>query len=78
MFLLFTSSSGTPTIGGIWNPTAETSRPWTVGLGFPVRPVTAKQGETSKAKVQLDKTAILAEVEKLGKGLIRRIEVLRS
>lgn len=78
-FLLFYSTDGGSVIGGIWNPTAEAIRPWSVGLGFPARPVTAqKNGETGKAKVVLDKTAVLLEMERLGKGLVSRIEIIKE
>lgn len=80
-------------IGGIWNPSIENPRPWKVGLGFPVQPVildaTSSSASSSsvngkseatnsnKAKVQVDKQVILKDLERLGKGLIVRVELLR-
>ncbi|GAA5958223.1 hypothetical protein JCM21900_000151 [Sporobolomyces salmonicolor] len=71
IFLLFYSGDGASTIGGIWNPSVEGPRPFKVGMGFPVTPV---RGEDGKAKVVLDKKAVLKDVERLGKGLVTRAE----
>lgn len=78
-FLLFFSPDGSPIIGGIWNPAAEGPRQWKVGLGFPAKPVNVTGEESgSKAKVVLDKDAVLGEVERLGAGLVKRIEVVEA
>ena len=66
-------------IGGIWNPAVEAPRPWKVGLGFPCRPVAGiagdvKDGTSSKLKVELDKSVLLRDLERIGKGLILDIE----
>lgn len=72
-FLLFHSPDGSPTIGGIWNPAAEAPRPWKVGLGFPCAPVAGSEG---KAKVQLDKKCVAREIERLGRGLVKNVELM--
>lgn len=45
-------------------------------MGFPLQPVIG-EGE-SKAKVQLDRRAVLKEIERLGKGLIVKVELLQE
>lgn len=73
-FLLFHSPHGSSTIGGIWHPSIEGSRPFKVGLGFPVLPVEAEGG---KAKVVIDKKSVLQQVQRLGKGLVKKVEVVQ-
>lgn len=74
VFLLFYSADGGAVIGGIWNPSVEAPRPWKVGLGFPCKPVPSIEG---KAKVELDKVILLRDVERLGKGLVKSVELVR-
>lgn len=69
--LLFHSPDGSPIIAGVWNPTCETARPWKVGIGFPVKPLVEENGKT---KVIIDKEVILKEMERLGKGLVLKVE----
>lgn len=81
MFLLFYSPEGGSTIGGIWNPNAERQQAWHVGIGFPVKPVQTDPKELagSKAKfVELDKKAVLSEIERTGKGLVVSAEEVAS
>ncbi|KAM0752220.1 Nrap protein [Meredithblackwellia eburnea MCA 4105] len=72
-FLLFYSQEGGSTIGGIWNPSTESARPWKIGLGFPCAPVT-DEDKADKTKVSLDKAATLRALERLGKGLVIKVE----
>lgn len=69
--LIFYSPDGAPIIAGVWNPISETSRPWKVGLGFPCKPIIEANG---KNKVIIDKDEILRDIERLGKGLVVRVE----
>jgi len=76
IFLLFHSAEGSSTIGGIWNPSQLGPRQFKTGMGFPLEPV-AGEGD-SKAKVQLDRRAVLKEIERLGKGLVLKVELLQE
>ncbi|KAI5476161.1 pre-rrna processing protein Utp22 [Pseudohyphozyma bogoriensis] len=69
--LVLFHAEGSQVIGGIWNPSAESSRPWKIGHGFPCEPVGAGEG---KAKVQLNKAVVLKEIERIGKGLVVKTE----
>lgn len=71
VFLLFHSEHGSPIIGGIWHPSVESPRAFSVGLSFAVKPVVAEEG---KAKVVLDKKAVFREIERVGKGLVVKVE----
>ncbi|KAK4699493.1 U3 small nucleolar RNA-associated protein 22, partial [Phenoliferia sp. Uapishka_3] len=78
-FLLFHSPDGSPVIGGIWNPSAEAARAWKIGLGFLCKPAEEDASvEAGKARVVLDKAAVLREVERLGKGLVQRTELVQQ
>jgi U3 small nucleolar RNA-associated protein 22 len=72
-FLLFYCPDGGSVIGGVWNPAAENPKQFKAGLGVPVAPVLA--GGESKPKVALDKQAVLAQIERFGKGLVRKVEL---
>ncbi|GAA6002549.1 hypothetical protein JCM10207_001176 [Rhodosporidiobolus poonsookiae] len=71
IFLLFYSADGGSVIGGIWNPAVEGAKSFKVGMGYPVTPADGSEG---KAKVVLDKRAVLKEIERLGKGLVTKVE----
>ncbi|KAL8278934.1 hypothetical protein RQP46_008603 [Phenoliferia psychrophenolica] len=78
-FLLFHSTDGAPVIGGIWNPSAEAPRAWKIGLGFPCKPVVGEDGkDDGKARVVLDKEAVMREIERLGTGLVVRTEMVQQ
>ncbi|BGP55361.1 hypothetical protein JCM8202_004701 [Rhodotorula sphaerocarpa] len=72
--LLFYSEHGSPVIGGIWHPSVEAPRPYKVGLGYPIQPV---RGDDNKARVVLDKKAVYREIERLGKGLVVKVEEVK-
>lgn len=71
VFLLFHSPDGGSVVGGIWHPSVLGAKSWKVGMGWPVVPV-----EEGGKKVEIDVAAVLREVERLGKGLVVRTEVL--
>lgn len=76
VFLLFHSATGASTIGGIWNPAHEGPKQFKTGQGVPLRPVVVNgAGADDKAKVELDKRAILKEIERFGKGLVTKVEL---
>ncbi|GAA5876581.1 hypothetical protein JCM8547_002416 [Rhodosporidiobolus lusitaniae] len=74
IFLLFHSADGASLIGGIWNPSVEGPKAFKVGAGYPVTPV---EGADGKVKVELDKRAVLREIERLGKGLVVKVEEVK-
>ncbi|GAA5958854.1 hypothetical protein JCM8115_000667 [Rhodotorula mucilaginosa] len=76
LFLLFHSEHGSPVIGGIWNPASEAPRAFKVGLGFPIKPISEDNG--GKAKVILDKKAVFREIERLGKGVVVKVEEVKQ
>ncbi|KAG9249157.1 pre-rRNA processing protein-like protein Utp22 [Calycina marina] len=55
-------------IGGLWNPQHVAARPFKVNLPFTTKPVAHNDEE-----VQLDKTAILAEISRIGGEMVSRI-----
>ncbi|GAA5919932.1 hypothetical protein JCM6882_000002 [Rhodosporidiobolus microsporus] len=75
IFLLFHSADGAPIIGGIWHPTVEGAKAFKVGLGYPVTPT--EGGADGKVKVVLDKKAVMKEIERLGKGLVAKVEEVK-
>ncbi|GAA5969887.1 hypothetical protein JCM3765_002928 [Sporobolomyces pararoseus] len=76
IFLLFHSANGSSVIGGIWNPSQLGPRQFKTGLGIPLRPIT--DGSKEKPKVEMDKRAILKEIERFGKGLVTKVELLQE
>ncbi|GAA5820452.1 hypothetical protein JCM10212_006122 [Sporobolomyces blumeae] len=80
VFLLFHSAEGSATIGGIWNPSHLGPKPFKTGLGVPLRPVgsSSSSDKEAKAKVELDRKAVLKEIERLGKGLVVKVELVRE
>ncbi|KAF8320436.1 Nrap protein [Clavulina sp. PMI_390] len=73
----FYDSLGGTSIGGVWNPSLKTPRPFRVLLGFSSKPVQAREEKSSSKKmsVLVNESGILAEIERLGSGLIQKIEV---
>ena len=61
---------GGTVIGGLWNPSAAAAHPFKVLLGYSSVPLA---GERS-GRVTLNRAGILAEVERLGAGLVESIE----
>jgi U3 small nucleolar RNA-associated protein 22 len=56
-------------IGGLFNPSLSKPRPFRVGLGFNSRPV-----DDESKDVILNHKDVIAEIERLGKGLVERVE----
>ncbi|RDL32495.1 putative pre-rrna processing protein utp22 protein [Venustampulla echinocandica] len=77
--VVFFHSQAAPTvIAGLWNPQAVSSRPFKVNLAY----ATKVSGGSGKEKendgeneVEMDKSAILSEIARLGGDMISRIEV---
>lgn len=67
---LFYDEHGGTVIGGLWNPSAAAAHPFKVLLGYSSVPLA---GERS-GRVTLNRAGILAEVERLGAGLVESIE----
>lgn len=67
---------GQTAIGGLFNPTlAMQPRKFKVGLGFNSQPAAA---DSTTKDVKLNYRAVLAEVERLGVGLVEKIEVQKE
>ncbi|KAI5247142.1 Nrap protein [Aureobasidium subglaciale] len=69
---LFYGGPGSTTIAGLWSPVTA-ARAWKVNLSYSTVPV--KKGEEVIA--EFNKTAVLAEMARLGGGLVRKIEANR-
>ncbi|WRT70438.1 uncharacterized protein IL334_007436 [Kwoniella shivajii] len=67
--LLFWDKYGGRAIGGIWNPSKEASRSLKAFLGWNSNPV-----ESDSALITINKDAILAEMVRLGRGLVEKVE----
>lgn len=75
---LYFDPHGAPLIGGIFNPLLlKDARRFKVGLGFNSEPVESQQGQTDE-RVRLNSKAVLAEIARLGEGLVTRVEVKSS
>ncbi|EAU86967.1 pre-rRNA processing protein Utp22 [Coprinopsis cinerea okayama7 len=73
-FRLFFDPYGGTQFGGVWDPTLKTARPFRVLGGFNSQPV-PKESEKEKDKglVTLNEGAVLAEVRRMGQGLVKDI-----
>lgn len=70
--LFFSGLPYKPIISGLWTPqTAE--RPWKMNLAFSSAPIDTDGGVNAR----LNKTAMLAEISRLGGELLERIEVIK-
>jgi U3 small nucleolar RNA-associated protein 22 len=69
---LFYGETGSTTIAGLWSPVTA-ARPWKVNLAYSTVPV--KKGEEVIAEI--NKTAVLAEMARLGGELVKKIEANR-
>lgn len=68
-FRLFYDAYGGTAIGGIWNPVYASSKghPFKVLLGYTSRPL-------EDERVSLNKEGVLAEVQRLGNGIVMRVD----
>ncbi|UZJ57076.1 hypothetical protein CBS101457_006396 [Exobasidium rhododendri] len=70
---LYYDDNGGIVIGGLFNPSLSRPRAFRVGLGFNSMPC----DDTGK-EITLNKKDVLAEIERLGSGIIQRVEWQRS
>ncbi|KAL7418605.1 U3 snoRNP protein [Cryptotrichosporon argae] len=74
--LVFADPHGGRAVGLLWNP-AKQPRALKALLGFSARPVPAtdtRLGEGGTALVEVNRDAIVAEIARLGRGLVERVE----
>ncbi|WWC91505.1 uncharacterized protein L201_006451 [Kwoniella dendrophila CBS 6074] len=67
--LFFYDNNGGTIISGIWNPSKINSRSLKAFLGYNSKPV-----ESESTLITINQEAILAEISRLGKGMIEKIE----
>ncbi|OCF40806.1 hypothetical protein I317_05418 [Kwoniella heveanensis CBS 569] len=67
--LLFHDAHGGSVVGGIWNPARDNARSLKAFLGWSSQPV-----QSESALVTINKESILAEMARLGTGLITKVE----
>ncbi|KAH7369894.1 pre-rRNA processing protein-like protein Utp22 [Rhexocercosporidium sp. MPI-PUGE-AT-0058] len=73
--IFFHGAATDSTIGGLWNPQNITPRAFKVNSAFATKVVAPETGGSEK--VIMDKSAILAEIARLGEDMVSRIEVHR-
>jgi len=88
--LVFFDVYGGSVIGLLWNPAKFTPRSLKPFLGYNAKPAQTKTEVSSwsfvgfpfannqAAHVEMDKMAVLAEITRMGQGLIERVDVKRS
>ncbi|TFY57330.1 hypothetical protein EVJ58_g7084 [Rhodofomes roseus] len=79
-FVLFHDPLGGHMFGGVWDPSLKAPRPFRVLGGFSSMPVAKdtdkpKEREKDKSLVVLNESAVLSEIERMGRGLVKRIVV---
>ena len=72
--VIFHSESGGSVIAGLWNPQTVAARPFKVNLAHSSKPV-KRTGEEDEEMIELDKSAILAEIARLGGDMVSEIVV---
>ncbi|KAJ7581471.1 Nrap protein [Mycena floridula] len=74
---LFYDPLGGDCIGGIWYPVLLQRKPFKVLGGYSTVPCSqqGKGQDKQKGMVELNKTSILSEIERMGKGLVKSITV---
>ncbi|KAB8293181.1 hypothetical protein EYC80_007525 [Monilinia laxa] len=74
--VFFRSATDISRIGGLWNPQTAISRTFKVNLSYAAKPVNEKGEDSEEAKnVEINKSAILAEIARLGGDMVSRIEI---
>ncbi|KAL2072272.1 hypothetical protein VTL71DRAFT_11615 [Oculimacula yallundae] len=73
--IFFHGAATSSTIGGLWNPQNVAPRAFKVNSAFATKVVSSE--DVGSEKVVLDKSAILAEISRLGGDMISRLEVHR-
>ncbi|KAH9829045.1 Nrap protein [Rhodofomes roseus] len=79
-FVLFHDPLGGHMFGGVWDPSLKVPRPFRVLGGYSSMPVAKdtdkpKEKEKDKSLVVLNESAVLSEIERMGRGLVKRIVV---
>ncbi|KZT64811.1 Nrap protein [Daedalea quercina L-15889] len=77
-FMLFHDQLGGDRFGGVWDPSLKTPRPFRALCGFSSVPADTekpKEKDKDKSLVVLNESAVLSEIERIGRGLIKRIVV---
>ncbi|KDR70120.1 hypothetical protein GALMADRAFT_254950 [Galerina marginata CBS 339.88] len=76
-FKVFYDPFGGTQIGAVWDPTLKDPRPFRVLGGFSSLPI-KKENEKVKDKglVTVNRNAIVAEIERMGSGLVRKITLV--
>ncbi|KAL1749256.1 Nrap protein [Schizophyllum fasciatum] len=76
---LFHDPYGGDVIAGVWDPSLRDSRPFRVRAGYSTAPQDKSAQGKSKSKdtVVLNTAAVLAEIERMGRGLVESITVQR-
>lgn len=66
-------------IAGLWRPSVQGQREWRVRLGWSSVPLSRKAADEEEATVQgeINKKAVLKEIEVLGAGIVREAKMLR-
>jgi U3 small nucleolar RNA-associated protein 22 len=77
--VFFYDENGGGVIAGLWNPQTET-RAWKLKLGYSTKPIKDSSVDTEGVEsgsvlAQVNKTAILSEIARLGGELVSKIEV---
>jgi U3 small nucleolar RNA-associated protein 22 len=60
-------------IAGLWNPQTVASRKFKVNLAYATKP--SGKSEEGTAEIEIDRSAILAEIARIGGDIVSRIEV---
>lgn len=83
-FRIFSDVHGGVVLGGLWNPSLSKPRDFKVALGFSSKPSSssdANSSENSKKnkkkleQIELNQRGVLAEIERLGQGIVSRVEM---
>ncbi|SNX84858.1 uncharacterized protein MEPE_03567 [Melanopsichium pennsylvanicum] len=71
-FRLYHDKHGGTVIGGLFNPSLDRERSFKVGLGFNSNP---EEEKGKHPQVRLNRIAVMAEIERLGEGLVEKVEL---
>ncbi|TFK21369.1 pre-rRNA processing protein Utp22 [Coprinopsis marcescibilis] len=73
-FRLFFDPYGGDRFGGVWDPILKIERPFRVLGGFSSQPVAqVNEKEKSKGLVMLNEDGVLAEIQRIGTGLVKSV-----
>jgi len=74
--IFFYGNGAVSNIGGLWNPQSVSVRPFKVNLPYATTLVES-QNDAEPENVELDKSAILSEIARLGQDMVSKVEVNR-